>query len=94
MSRRQLRFSRHALERMFERQITPEVVEQIIGDGQVIAEYPDDKPYPSRLMLGFDDERPVHVVYAEDIESMTGYIVTAYIPNANLWNDDFQTRRP
>ena len=49
--------------------------------------------YPSRLILGFDGDRPIHVVYAEDAESMTGYVVTAYIPDIDIWNDHFQTRR-
>ncbi|MHB8116286.1 MAG: DUF4258 domain-containing protein [Acidithiobacillus ferrivorans] len=47
-----LYFSRHALQRMFQRAITEEAVLYTLGNGQIVEEYPDDHPYPSRLMLG------------------------------------------
>ncbi|NMP23435.1 DUF4258 domain-containing protein [Sulfobacillus sp. DSM 109850] len=48
---------------MFERQIERSVVESVIQSGTTIESYPEDTPYPSRLVLGWD--RPVHVVVAE-----------------------------
>ncbi|MHB1592418.1 MAG: UPF0175 family protein [Sulfuricella sp.] len=41
-----LHYSRHALDRMFQRGISPDVIERIAKEGSVIATYPDDKPYP------------------------------------------------
>lgn len=87
------RFSRHALERMFQRGITPNVVEHIIKEGEVIASYPDDTPFPSVLVLGFDGKQPVHVVVARDAGARLCHVVTAYSPDPNVWSDDFKTQR-
>ena len=43
----------HALRRMFVRSITPAEVRTVIEQGQTIERYPEDTPYPSRLLLGF-----------------------------------------
>jgi hypothetical protein len=44
-------FSRHAIERMFQRSIPPDGIFECIRSGEVIANYPDDSPYPSALLL-------------------------------------------
>jgi hypothetical protein len=59
----------------------------------VIASYPDDAPYPSVLVLGFDHGRPVHVVVARDAGAALCHIVTVYRSDPELWSDDFKTRR-
>jgi hypothetical protein len=87
------RFSRHAIERMFHRGIPPNAVERVAGDGEVIGAYPDDVPFPSMLVLGFDGGQPVHVVVARDPGSGLCHIVTVYRPDPELWGDDFKTRR-
>jgi hypothetical protein len=87
------RFSRHAIERMFQRGITPEAVERIVREGDVIASYPDDKPFPSMLILGFDEGQPVHVVVAQDTDTGLCHVVTVYRPDRAVWTDDFRTRR-
>jgi hypothetical protein len=55
----------HALQRMFEREIERSVVESVIQSGTTIESYPEDTPYPSRLVLGWDRDRAVHVVVAD-----------------------------
>lgn len=57
MSDRTCIFRRHAVERMAERNITRADVELVVKTGEIIREYSDDTPYPSRLMLGWRDER-------------------------------------
>ncbi len=42
----------HAIERMFERDISEQDIESVVFNGEVIKNYPNDKPYPSRLSLG------------------------------------------
>lgn len=44
-------------------------------------------------MLGFVKGRPVHVVVARDPDASICTIVTAYIPDPRLWDDDFKFRR-
>ena len=65
----------------------------IIASGDNIAEYPDDSPYPSVLISGFINERPLHIVIAVDHSTGTCYVVTAYIPSTEQWADDYKTRR-
>jgi hypothetical protein len=87
------RYSRHAIERMFQRGITPEVVEGIVREGDVIASYPDDTPFPSTLILGFGQGQPVHVVAARDPATRLCHVITVYRPDRDGWSDDFRTRR-
>lgn len=77
---------------MFNRDITQEETEYVVSQGETIANYSTDKPYPSILRLGFVDERPIHLVIAQD-ERGECYIVTAYEPNVFLWNTDFKTKK-
>lgn len=46
---------------MFSRSITPNDVDYIIRFGEIITEYKNDKPYPSKLILGFIEKHPVHL---------------------------------
>ena len=90
---RRLVFSSHAVQRMFSRQISEDEVKQVIACGEIIEEQPDDRPFPSYLILDFINNKPFHVVFAYDEVTGTGYIVTAYIPDSNLWTDNYRKRR-
>jgi YgiT-type zinc finger domain-containing protein len=50
---------------MFERGLSKDLVKSAIACGEIIVEYPDDRPYPSVLVLGFPNGIPVHAVIAE-----------------------------
>lgn len=86
-------FSGHAVRRMFEKRISKSDVLEVISDGEVIADYPDDTPFPSALILGFVEDRPIHVVSAIDPESQTCHIITVYRPDSILWSEDYKLRR-
>lgn len=88
-----LQFSLHAFRRMFERAFSPDEVREAITTGETIADYPDDKPYPSRLILAFVGNRSIHVVVARDPVTEMCRVVTVYQPDPALWNTDFRTRR-
>lgn len=88
-----VKFSRHALERIFERGISESDVEEIIRNGETIEEYPEDMPYPSRLLLGWRNGCPLHVVAAYDPVSGLCVIITAYVPDATEWDRDCRVRR-
>ena len=92
MAEEHLFFSEHALRRMFEREIRTGDVVKVLATGETIAGYPDDEPLPSRLMLGFIGEKPLHVVVNSDRDGTT-YIIPAYPPDPDLWEPDFKTRR-
>lgn len=88
-----IHYSRHAFERMFERAIAPDVIREVVSKGEIIANYPDDRPFPSALILGFDHARPIHVVVAHNAAASACYVVTVYVPDPTLWDAAFKQRR-
>ncbi len=86
-------FSGHALRQMFAREITADEIKAVVDHGESVASYPDDRPHPSELLLGFPGKRPLHVVLAYNEHGGVGYIVTAYVPNAEFWSEDYKTKR-
>lgn len=88
-----VKYSGHAVSQMFKRQISKDDVRNVIDKGEIIKEYLDDTPYPSKLMLGFPKDRPLHVVLSHDAENETRYIITAYLPDPQLWTEDFKKKK-
>lgn len=88
-----IKFSSHALQRMFERSIQKDTVIEAVKNGEIIREYPEDNPYPSSLILALINNKPIHVVSAFNEKDNEVYIVTVYIPDKKIWADDFKTRR-
>lgn len=93
MNYHRLVFRKHALQRMFERNVRVEDVEAALKTGRTIAEYPDDKPCPSRLILGTTKGRKLHVVIAENIEENEGIVITVYEPDSTQWKEGFERRK-
>jgi hypothetical protein len=77
---------------MFERQISVDDVRAVIGSGETIEDYPDDKPYPSRLVLGWRGACPVHVVVAHNLGDNELIVVTVHEPDSELWDHGFRRR--
>ena len=86
-------FRAHALERMFKRGITSEEVRNVLEEGKTIEEYPADQPYPSRLVLGWTEQQPIHVVVPDNLEDQEVIVITAYEPDADRWEAGFEKRR-
>ena len=86
-------FTGHAMQRLFERQISIADVKAIIETGEIIADYPHDCPHPSCLMLGFRNNKPIHIVVAKDRLSGQCFIITLYSPDDALWQPDYRKRR-
>ena len=86
-------FSSHALKRKFQRAITPESVRAVLDKPQVVAEYADDKPYPSRLLYAMVDQQALHVLVATT-DAGVKVIITVYRPDPLLWSPDFLRKRP
>jgi len=85
-------YSAHVVIQMFKRGISVEDIVHILNTGVIIREYPDDKPYPSFLILGFRDLIPLHIVYAVN-EVGEDIIITAYEPDSALWNNDYTIKK-
>ena len=86
-------FRVHAIERMFERQIDVADVREILTNGESIESYPEDTPYPSRLVLGWCRGRPLHVVVADNAEERETIVITVYEPDLGQWEPGFRRRR-
>lgn len=58
----------------------------------MIREYPDEKPYPEYLFLGYPSERddPCYVVIASNDETI---IVTVHDYDPEVYEPDHRTRR-
>jgi len=84
---------KHALERMLERGISRERAKQVLLEGEVIASYADDCPFPSILMDSREGSDVLHVVVAFDERENMCHIVTAYRPGTKHFKDDLRTRR-
>ncbi|MCH8021344.1 DUF4258 domain-containing protein [candidate division KSB1 bacterium] len=93
MDCKQVKLSAHSIQRMFEREVSKKSVSYVIINGEIIAEYPNDTPYPSYMILGFVGEQPIHVVIAFDSKNKVCYIITAYIPDKTKWLPDYKTRK-
>jgi len=87
-----IEWRKHALERMLTRGITRAEVKSALMYGEIIEEYKDDKPYESALFF-YVNNKPLNVVVGFDIGNMMLYVITAYIPDKEHFNDDFKTRR-
>ena len=78
---------------MFEREISGADIRTIIESGETISEYPDDIPYPSKLILGYVDRRPIHLVLGYNEIDQTCIVITVYPPSKDIWENDFKHKR-
>ncbi len=88
-----LSFRVHAIQRMFQRQVSHSDIRHVLATGETIEDYPDDIPYPSRLVLGWCDSRPLHVVVADNQEDQETIIITVYEPDSDKWGYGFKKRK-
>lgn len=82
----------HARIRLFERNITIDDVICCVENGKIIEQYENDKPFPSCLILGVELKgKYIHVVVSCNEDYI--YLITAYYPDEQHWQDNFKTRR-
>ncbi len=93
MQYRDLIYRIHARQSMFTRSISDECVEHILQNGEVIEHYPRAFPFPAKLLLGWCNDRFIHVVAAEDNSKQLVIVITAYEPTLDKWETDMKTRR-
>ncbi len=84
---------KHTLVRLAERNISQDVVLEVISKGEAIEEYAKDKPFSSCLMFKVVKGKPFHVVVSLDEQNQKGYIITAYEPTSDKFESDFKKRR-
>lgn len=85
-------FTRHALRRLVERNISRTEIMETGNNAIIIEDYPDDKYSPSCLLLGLTiGNRPLHLqVSRREADILT--IITLYEPNEQEWINYSQRR--
>jgi len=78
---------------MVKRKVSPADVEQVVMQGEVIISYPDDRPFPSSLLMLDIQGRPVHVLVAKNGETGECIVVTVYEADTDIWESDFRTKK-
>lgn len=67
------------------------LLDEILGTvlkGELIEQYPGDKPYPSCLIYGVNpDRQPVHSVWAYNEDTDWAVLITVYRPDPARWID-------
>lgn len=93
MDCKEILFSEHAITQMFKRDLSVDNVLFILKNGETIATYLYDKPYPSYLLLGYLDSRPVHIVVGKEESAGKCVIITAYEPDITIWQAGFKNKK-
>lgn len=82
-------YSKHAVFEMENEQFGKIIdleVEEAVFSGEIIEEYPDDKPYPTVLIFGKTKKnRPIHLVCAYNKEDEGIILITVYHPDPSKW---------
>ena len=79
-------------EKLRQRKIEAQEVEQAISTGEIIEDYPTDPRGPSCLILGYTKKgRPLHIVCGKVQEGLL--IITEYEPSPEEWESDWKRRR-
>ena len=81
-----LRISDHADEEAYSDNLSYDEILYSVFQGEIIEDYPKDKPYPSCLIFGttFKGD-PVHSVWAYNSKNKWAVLITVYRPDENLW---------
>ena len=92
--RNRIRITDHADEEVQADHLSFDEIFTSVLQGEIIENYPDDKPYPSCLIYGKTFSRePVHSVWAYHQETRWAVLITLYRPDPARWLD-WRTRRP
>jgi len=79
---------------MHQRGIFADEVKEALLSGEIVEDYPRDRPLPSYLVLGYTTKRrPLHIVVAVDPEEAILWVITVYEPKPEEWEEGFKKRR-
>ena len=92
LKERKIIWSVHCSNRLDKRDISRTDVKNALKNGKIIEYYYEDYPYPSCLILGkCSNNKRLHIVCGINKEFL--YMITAYYPDENKWDDDMKIRR-
>jgi len=92
ISQNSFEFSKHAVDQTILRNISVQEMRDVINNGEIIEDYPDDKYGPSCLIFGVTQiGRPIHIQCSYPSRPIVK-VVTVYEPNPDRWID-YKVRR-
>lgn len=81
-----IRITDHADEEAQNDRLTFDEIFYSTKKGEIIKDYPDDKPYPSCLIFGKNPGgEPIHTVWAYNEDNKWAVLVTVYRPDPDKW---------
>jgi len=87
-------WSFHAVQKLRIEELRKLQVEDALKNCVLVEDYHlVGRPLPDCLVLGFTNEKPVHVVVALDEDFDRILIVTVYRPSAERWKDGWKKRK-
>ncbi|MGF1615841.1 MAG: DUF4258 domain-containing protein [Gammaproteobacteria bacterium] len=83
-----VRITDHADEKAVDDELTFDEIYFSVMHGEIIEDYPNDKPYPGCLVMGknFTNE-PIHSVWAYKSGNKWAVMITVYRPDPARWID-------
>ena len=88
-----IRITDHADEEAHNDRLSFNEILPSISAGETIEQYPEDRPYPSCLILSKNARgEPIHTVWAHNSETRSSVLITVYRPDPKKWIDG-KTRR-
>jgi len=85
--REEYEISFHAEKERYAENITIHDVETAIYNGEILEDYPNDPRGSSCLVLGYSQNRPIHIVFGYTSTKWIR-IITVYIPKLPKWIDE------
>lgn len=93
LTARRILWTYHVNMRLGERAITRQMILDATTNYELVEAYPDDKYFPSYLLLGRTGDDTFHVLFGTDVPGRNVRVVTAYVPSPEEWKPDLKTRR-
>lgn len=90
---RRILWTYHVNMRLGQRFIARETIIRAIDTYEIVESYPEDKYFPSYLVVGREGADAFHVLFGADVVGQNLRIITAYFPSPDEWETDFKTRR-
>lgn len=92
INQRNIIWTKHCLNRINKRDILISDIKTAILNGKIIEYYYNDYPYASCLIIGKNKSgKIIHIVCG--IKDNLVYMITAYYPDSDKWEEDMKTRR-
>jgi hypothetical protein len=89
-----IRITDHAYEEAHNDDLTFDEIFTSVIQGEIIKDYPEDKPYPRCLIFGENFEREsIHSVWAYNKKNQWAVLITVYRPDPDKWING-KIRRP